>query len=76
MLIILDEMTNPQIIDTEESPGLDHIYCEICHPNADVALCGTDVSDLEERPDWKNDDDLCVVCDDIDLQHKHPGRDY
>ncbi|MET4670773.1 hypothetical protein [Streptomyces sp. PvR018] len=45
---------------TNGGSDLDHIYC--CDP--DLALCGTDVSDV---PEIDADSDInCVVCADLD----------
>lgn len=71
MLMIFDELTDPKIIDTDAGDDLDHIYCKLCYPNGELALCGVDVSDANEYDGgWLPDDNLCVVCDDLDGTHK------
>jgi hypothetical protein len=51
---------------TTGSGDLDHVYC--CDP--DLALCGTDVSDVPEiDPDTDVD---CIVCNDLDGQPCSP----
>jgi hypothetical protein len=44
---------------TEASLDLNHIYC--CSP--DVSLCGLDIS---QHPEVDTDDDMCVVCEDLE----------
>lgn len=52
---------------TNGSSDLDHLYC--CDP--DLALCGTDVSDV---PEIDADSDItCVVCADLDGEPCSPG---
>lgn len=52
---------------TADSSDLDHLYR--CDP--DLALCGTDVSDV---PEIDADSDItCVVCADLDGEPCSPG---
>ena len=44
---------------TDDDDELDHLTCAVCDPDGTTALCGRDVSDLEESDDIT---DLCVVC--------------
>lgn len=63
---IIDEGKDTQevVYFGDDFEGLSHLYCELCHPNGEVSLCGMDISDLED--DDYVEEDLCVVCDDLD----------
>lgn len=57
-------MPAPTAGDTGMDDELDHIYC--CDP--DRALCGRDISGVEEEEceEWSCDDHPCVVCEDLE----------
>lgn len=77
MIIIIDE-ANPDletiVIDTDAEGELGHVYCEICHPDGDMALCGTDVSDYEITDEGYEEAE-CIVCREVDDIHYHEERD-
>lgn len=59
-------MTTLEIIeqkydDVEFDDNLDHLVCDC---NSDIALCGTDVSDVEIVEE-ANPSKLCIVCKDL-----------
>lgn len=40
-----------------------HLYC--CQEN--LSLCGQDISDLETDLTTKNDENVCIVCEELDM---------
>ena len=66
--IWIDEVTylNPSLLPggpVDDDDDLDHLTCSVCDPEGTKALCGRDVSDLEESDDLP---DLCVVCRELE----------
>lgn len=65
-------MPAPTVSDAGMDDELDHWSCE-CDP--DRALCGREISDLEECEEWSHDAEVCVVCDDlVDLPCERCGQ--
>lgn len=40
-----------------------HLYC--CQEN--VSLCGQDISELDTDLTTKNDENICIVCEELDM---------
>lgn len=65
----VDEVTylNPSLLSSgpvDDDDDLDHLTCAVCDPDGTTALCGRDVTDLEESDELP---DLCVVCRDLEI---------
>lgn len=68
-------MTAPQVLDetsVRELDDLEHLVCDLCHPQADRALCGAVMAEDEEECGF----DLacrhlkCLVCNDLIRSHR------
>lgn len=57
--VSFEEKTSPRIEDSEGD--LSHVYC-LCDDT--VALCGWDLTNADDNWDENN---VCVVCDELDL---------
>lgn len=69
MLVLLDE---PLVVDSDndDNDEIVHLYCSICRPLSDTALCGEDILDGKEYYKGEVDPSRdCVVCWDLDKTH-------
>lgn len=55
--------TTPADTGSNDGPDIYHIYCD----NPNQALCGADITDLEETTGYGEQD--CVVCTDLEKTH-------